>query len=513
MHAEIIATLSRIPDLRVISRATAERFKTTALPEIGEKLSVGSVLTGSVRRDGRAVRVQLELRRAKDEAVLWQKTFDRELTAGFALQDEIAGDVARILQARASPGLAARFMTKNPDAYVLFLKARELPFLKGPSKATFEEQARLAEEALRLDPEFVSAAILLSTAYSYWAQGNLAPAERSELAARAKKWGEKAPELAPGGVGDGALAVYYSIVKPDSLRALAYAENEVRALPNDADAHNRLACCYADLGRVHEACAELDRALSLDPMHVRALHNRVAFVGQMRNLPDFERAVAQDLDLGGKNVDRAMIAELRYRLTGSLPESFDNLEGYLSGRILMLWYARRFDAVVTEIDAATAKDSGPPTDRKMFYFLLKGGALQHLGRKDALAALARETAAYADTVWPSDNGGRANHDLARMWAFAFAGRPEEAFAAGRRNVESVAPTDGVIRRWGAQTHLAEVYAWFGRKKECVALLADLITKPSMITVPFLRLAPEWDNVRADPAFQVLLNDPQNSAPL
>jgi TolB-like protein/tetratricopeptide (TPR) repeat protein len=156
LHTEIIATLSRLPDLKVTSRGTARGFKGVATPlaEIGQKLGVANILSGSVRREGRSVRVQLELRRASDEAVLWQKAFNREMQPGFALQDEIGADVARILQARADAGWysGAKFMTKNPEAYDLFLKARELPFLRGPSLETFVEEGRLAEEALRLDP-------------------------------------------------------------------------------------------------------------------------------------------------------------------------------------------------------------------------------------------------------------------------------------------------------------------------------------------------------------------------
>ena len=517
MHSEIIATLSRLPDLKVMSRATAQVFKGVATPlaEIGQKLGVANILSGSVRREGRSVRVQLELRRASDEAVLWQKTFNRELQPGFALQDEIGADVARILQARGDAGWysGAKFMTKNPEAYDLFLKARELPFLRGPSLETFLEECRLAEEALRLDPEFVSAASLLSSAYSYASVNEPDATKRKEHAAKAKRWAERAAELVPGGAGDGALAVYYGMVERDAVRSLAFAENEVRALPNDANGHNRVGAILAEFGRFSEAIAAYERALTLDPLNVRVLYNRVFSFAALRRLPEFEAAVARSLEFGGKNVDRNEYAEFRYRLTGKLPETFEPLGGPRPGPPLMLWYARRFDEVIAVADAALARLEQLPPERRFNFFRLKGAACRGLGRSDLLATTAREMLAYAETQVPAGGGDRSDYDRLRMWALAFADQRDAALIAGRRYVEATSGPGRVSERWEREHELAQIYAWFGRKKECVEILTKLIRLPTLITVPYLKLAPDWDNVRDDPGFQALLADPRNSEPL
>lgn len=107
MHSEIISTLSRIPDLKVISRTSALALKGSpaSLAEIAQKLGVANVITGSVRRAGDKVRIQLELRRASDESLLWASpAAERELKDVFALQSEIAEQVARVLQARELKG-------------------------------------------------------------------------------------------------------------------------------------------------------------------------------------------------------------------------------------------------------------------------------------------------------------------------------------------------------------------------------------------------------------------------
>lgn len=130
IHSEIIANLSRIPSLKVISRISSLALKgsTGSLREIAKKVKVANVVSGSVRRAGNRLRIQLELRRASDEALLWSQDYDRELKDVFAIQSEIAGEVGRALQARESKGTvaSARFTTQSTQAFDLFLRARAI---------------------------------------------------------------------------------------------------------------------------------------------------------------------------------------------------------------------------------------------------------------------------------------------------------------------------------------------------------------------------------------------------
>jgi hypothetical protein len=94
------------------------------------------------------------------------------------------------------------------------------------------------------------------------------------------------------------------------------------------------------------------------------------------------------------------------------------------------------------------------------------------------------------------------------------GRNDEAIAAGLRYVEETSSTTQTGIRWGREAELAEIYAYAGRPREAVALLAKLLRVPVPgLTVPVLRLDPAWDNLREDAAFKALLADPKNSAPL
>jgi adenylate cyclase len=127
---DILAQLSKIADLKVISRSSVMAYKGAPRPirEIGEELSVAHVLEGSVRRDGRRVRIVAQLGEARTDRHVWAETYDRELTDIFEIQSEIAQQIVRALQARLSPAEQARIAaaaTADPAAYDLYLRARQ----------------------------------------------------------------------------------------------------------------------------------------------------------------------------------------------------------------------------------------------------------------------------------------------------------------------------------------------------------------------------------------------------
>ena len=104
-------------------------------------------------------------------------------------------------------------------------------------------------------------------------------------------------------------------------------------------------------------------------------------------------------------------------------------------------------------------------------------------------------------------------EFGRAMSESRAGRIDEAVRAMRRYVETVDPTKEPLLRWNREVELATLCAYLGMKAECVGLLAKLLRVPSGITVPMLRVDPDWDRVREDAAFKALLADPKNSAPL
>jgi TolB-like protein len=156
---EILNQLAQVPALRLVGRTSSFSFKgkDDDLRTIGSKLGVAHLLDGSVRKAGDRIRVTAQLVAASDSSQLWSKTYDRNLTDVFAVQDEIARDVAQALSVKldAVKLNTAQGGTTNVDAYDRYLRWRQLLFSEHYDEASDRERVRLAREAVALDPGFV----------------------------------------------------------------------------------------------------------------------------------------------------------------------------------------------------------------------------------------------------------------------------------------------------------------------------------------------------------------------
>ena len=233
---ELLNALAQFPDLRVAARTSAFSFegKDIDLREIGEALGVAHVLEGSVRRSGERLRVTAQLIRASDGFHLWSEIFEREVTDIFVIQDEIVGELSRVLQFRLGVGVGAgraSGKTTTPQAYDAYLKGLDLwwdrsgPDNRANAIATF---LRVTE----LDPDFADG----------WAAYAASLALSSPAAS---------PHLT--------IETYPAAVEAAFARALAIDPENVRALAGLADWYTFNS---VDLGK---AKAALDRAMARAP--------------------------------------------------------------------------------------------------------------------------------------------------------------------------------------------------------------------------------------------------------
>ena len=167
---EILTRLSKIADLKVISRTSTQHYKSAPenLPEIAKQLGVAHILEGSVQRAGTRVRVAAQLIDGRTDTHLWAERYDRDLADVFAIQSEIARKIADQLQAKISPTekvAIEKARTTNLDAYDLYLRAQEL-FADTTDPIHAREKlplaAKLLDEAVGRDPDFIQAWSLLS---------------------------------------------------------------------------------------------------------------------------------------------------------------------------------------------------------------------------------------------------------------------------------------------------------------------------------------------------------------
>src|SRR6266404_3275438 len=202
VHEDIVTSLARIAELRVVSNTSVMQYRDTKKPlrQIAGELHVAYVLEGSVRRAGNTVRVTGQLIEASSDRQIWAKSYDRELTDIFGIQAALATEIADALRIAVTPGeksaLAAR-PTTVPAAYDLYLHARTA--LNDPAINDTDKPLRTAEALLRsavdLDPAFAVAWAQLADVHAQLSFLNYdATAERLALASSAM---EKATKLAP----------------------------------------------------------------------------------------------------------------------------------------------------------------------------------------------------------------------------------------------------------------------------------------------------------------------------
>lgn len=264
MTAELIREVSKIAQLRVVSRTSVMSFKGMhkPLPQVARELDANALLEGSVARSGDHVRIAVELYDGASERALWSGTFDRDLKDVLAPEDEVAHAVA--LQIRLKLASSPRRRASiNPEAYDLYLKGRYA--LDQDSADDLNLAFAYFRQGIEKDPQYAPLYAGLADAY-----GRLpfyTDTRPSEAFPKAKEAAAKALRLEPT-VAEAHASMAYVLNYYDWDRSGAEQEFK-RALeldPNDAAAHHAYGRFLASMGRVGEARAELNHAQELDPL-------------------------------------------------------------------------------------------------------------------------------------------------------------------------------------------------------------------------------------------------------
>jgi TolB-like protein len=292
IQEEILTRLSRISDLKVISRTSTQRFKNTAeqISEIAKLLGVATILEGSVRKAGDNVRVHVQLIDAENDAHLWAERYDRKLDDIFAVETDIATNIADALQAQLTgaerQAIASR-PTKNTGAHELYLKGRY--HWRNFYAPGYERVREYFEQAIALDANYAPAYNGLSLYYSFAAANAIfSPDESWPLAQEAVRKSLSLDDtLAEAYNALAAVELYYKRDWPAAERAFL---RGMQLDPNFADIPAHYGLCLSYFGRNDEALAQMERALQLDPFFPGVnLHLGVVFFF----LRDYDRAAAQ----------------------------------------------------------------------------------------------------------------------------------------------------------------------------------------------------------------------------
>jgi len=270
MTEELISAVSRIPNLSVISRASAMRYRDTTLPptRVGSELGVGAILEGSVRKAGNRVRIAAELLDVNSDKYVWSQSFDRDLTDIFAVQGEIAQQVAEGLKVQLLSSEREKLgekQTGSLEAYYLYLKGRY--YWNERTEEAVRKAIGYFEATLKADPGYAKAYTGLADCYLILANYEWMPP--AEAGRRAKEYASRALAL------DGTLAEAHASLglifanhEWDFARAVVELGRAVELNPSYASAYHWHAAVLGYMDRHEEALLMIRKALELDPYSI-----------------------------------------------------------------------------------------------------------------------------------------------------------------------------------------------------------------------------------------------------
>ena len=513
---EILTRLAQINDLKVISRTSTQRYKSSPenLPEIARQLGVAHILEGSVQKAGEQVRVNVQLINAETDAHLWAEVYDRKLTDIFTVQTDIAENIAKALQMKLSgreqQAVAAK-PTENPAAYEAYLRGLALWNTLSTLPEDSDTIVAHFSRAVELDPEFALAWSFLSVAHSFvYVEFDGTP----QRAARGKEALERALSLQPDlGEAHFAEGMYrYKILRDYEGALAAFQKARAGSAANRVMAIEFSSYVKRRQGKWDEAIQMHRATLELDPRNViilseaaltyralRRFDEAHALLDRAREVdPQAAQLIIQKAEVALAQGDTATAARLMEAI------SIDPRDPVQLNASVRYWLTiRRFpEAIRTLRDVLQNAESLPKKYAANFRALL--GIAEALAGNQA-AAKAKLEGARRELLAVRAEGVTSswiNGNLLLVAAFLKdkAGVEREA-AELRDEIES----DAVVRNsW--LTAIAVARAQLGETDAALESVKQLLKLPGeySLTPALLRIDPLWDPLRDDPRFQKLV---------
>jgi len=520
---EILTRLSKVADLKVISRTSVMQYRNAAtrnLREIAGALGVAHVLEGSVQRATNRVRVNAQLIDARSDAHLWAETYDRDLADVFVLESELAEKIVAQLKTKLSPeekAAIAERPTKDLAAYDLYARAKtliETSLFSTPQNESLFEAARLLNQALQRDPAFALAHYQLANAHDllYFLGADHTPARLAMADAAIQSLVRLRPNS-----GEAHLAVakhlYWGYLDYDRAREkLNLAQ---KSLPNDPLPF--LLAGYIDRrqSRWDESTKNFERAIELDPQNPVILQQIARSYQCLRRYADAETALDRAVALVPKDTAlRASRAEIELlwhadpRPLASTIRAIIGEDSREAGTIGEFWLEvslcqRDFDAALRAL-AALPGVAGCQVETIPFPRAWCEGVVAQM-RGDAVAARTAFTSAHNEmSKLVREQPSYPEALCALAMADAALGHKEDAIREGRRAVELLPVTKESIGGSLLIQYLALIYAWTGEKDLAFEQLAVAARTPGYLSYGELRLHPYFDSLRGDPRFEAIV---------
>ena len=528
---EILTKLAGIGDLKVISRSSTAKYKSKPedLKTVARELGVATVLEGSVQKAGNRVRVNAQLLDARIDTHLWAKSYDRDLKDVFAVESEVAQEIADTLRAKLSQSQSiaiATVPTRDAEAYDLFLKGEyeERQAESTENVEFFDDAETFYRQALARDPSFALAYARL--AYSrlnrHWFINRLDTAQLEEVKSNIERALAIAPDLPEAHL---ALGIFHYWGHRDYDSALRALDRAIELQPSNSDGRTYRAAIYRRRGEWRRSLAEFERALELNPRDTSIPTEIGNAYLNLRRWSEAERALTRALALDPHNINAAFHLGVTYiNSTGDIRRARQAWEGIPEPKGQVSQYGILISQMIGEnpvyldvlerhfADALKAQDVAPTNASE--------GRLNQLEARVGIQVLAGQTAAAkseceeARALLEAQLAERRPQDRTSLtelaWIYLCVGRNADALRVAREAAEALPIEKDAVFGVNFLAGLAQIEAHTGQSEQAVGILRQLLTIPAgeYVSVTRLRIDPVWDPIRNVPGFQKLLSEPE-----
>jgi len=519
---EILMRLSKIADLKVISRTSTQKYQSKPgnLSEIAKQLGVANILEGSVQKVGDQVRVNVQLINAQTDSHLWADTYDRKLTDIFGVESEIAKGIAESLQARLTgreeQALAVK-PTNNSEAYDAYLRGVSFEARSAYSNAAQRKAIDSYERAVRLDPSFALAWARLSRAHAslYFVRADQTAARRD----KAKGALENAQKLQPNSPETLlALGYYQYWVLRDYGAAKTTFDQVSETLPNSSEVPHALGGVARREGNWDKCIAYWEEALVLDPLNLELLSDLAWTYAMRRQFSAALKLNDRALEIIPNDADLLAVKASIYQAEGDLVHAAKLLSAIPSDDAFIVKMTqlrlerhhaeaiRLLEARAVQFHFASEIDKG--TNQVILAF-----AQRLAGDKAGEKAAAEEA---RNIIEPLCKNQPDNSFFAQQLALADAalGEKDAALDEAERAIILLPSAKDRVSGPTREEVMALIQMIFGETARPISTLSRLLQTPYIswlyypmpATPALLRLDPIWDPLRADPAFQKMCEE-------